>query len=966
MHKSYKLVTIADRDNGIISNDQEKNVRKINNLEIIISRNVTRHASWTFSIDAILIRSVVKHGWIEREYQYDMIAKDVLQELTLSKKKTNHSVEDLGVANCHEKTLNKNQHESEILGKVAERARAFLIKHSGIVGESKGFDKERVMKSYGLTYPHDSSIDFEENSCHSLLVIDKDKLMSPENADIEKQHTDVKDAFTLPSKKELTKRAKHILLNISFDDTTGGVKHIIQGDVPPTNVPPEFTILERNHKCCTLLAEIMSGLISVSFSNPSRAKAKMLFQLVCEEARELQKSGLRTDDHFLNIVKHVKLAETTKHSNIAKNVIRAILGIPPIARKNEMLFPDSINLPAVETSIPGFVNTLIDGKGIKKLHRDKTVGEQSIARGFALFKQQNNHTNASMSNSNGEDCSPLYLSSFEVIILSVICSHGLPVWSTDWEKLLKENTQKNEFEISWYILGQMIESTAKELLMLATKQVEASTRQLNSQVGLSAEKSSSLTTVTHLHQKLVWDMDRDKMTLDRVIFLMGKPNDLAGKVIDLVESLRQRIGTIDMHRGSSLRQIRLLNRSANGLGPRVLQWCNKEIGRWTECLSLKDSNTRLQVSNLDLQGGGNAIQFVAVLDKKACRTIFSQVAQQTRLRSVFIMNNKNSIKKLVPKAVKNTTNSGDYWLQSPKWWGVDANGLSDVSCQDDIDVLTALVKYGYSGFEKFLAEKKQACIQMGRMLPVSLGLTKSSIQPRVNNLTREVGVIEDTSTMIKMVTERQNRNSSVAKSSSSSVNGTVSSAGSIQTGIDAFFSRPQSNPKGNTNVPPPVTILPKQIACSESSKEIIEPQSNPKVDASVPPPVPNVPKCPPVKVTELHTGNVKKSIEKQVCSEISKEIIDPLSNPKDNTSVSLPVPNLVKCSTAKVEELHTGNIEKTNKKIVFDNSKEIIDLASDASDDDISPTLVVIGDSSDSSPEVDPGACTGLLEKPVV
>ena len=97
------------------------------------------------------------------------------------------------------------------------------------------------------------------------------------------------------------------------------------------------------------------------------------------------------------------------------------------------------------------------------------------------------------------------------------------------------------------------------------------------------------------------------------------------------------------------------------LGPRILYWCKKELLKLAHSLELIDKHTQLPYCSTayDLSKNNNDFYPAAYRDKKSCRLIFSQIAQQSRLRSLFVKYGPGGIADNIPKAVKSIKAHGN-------------------------------------------------------------------------------------------------------------------------------------------------------------------------------------------------------------------------------------------------------------------------------------------------------------------
>lgn len=150
------------------------------------------------------------------------------------------------------------------------------------------------------------------------------------------------------------------------------------------------------------------------------------------------------------------------------------------------------------------------------------------------------------------------------------------------------------------------------------------------------------------------------------------------------------------------------NEVENGLGPKVLQWCSKEIKEWADVLGIVDEEKGepLSAVSYDFMRDDPEVNVAAIFDKKSCRAVFVQVAQQTRLRSLFINNGLERIAdEWMPHAVMLSESCGDEWDYRPSWWICNADKAgTPMPCPDDMDLLSGILDYGYSGFDEMVRQ----------------------------------------------------------------------------------------------------------------------------------------------------------------------------------------------------------------------------------------------------------------------
>jgi hypothetical protein len=111
--------------------------------------------------------------------------------------------------------------------------------------------------------------------------------------------------------------------------------------------------------------------------------------------------------------------------------------------------------------------------------------------------------------------------------------------------------------------------------------------------------------------------------------------------------------------------------------------------------------------------------------------VYTQIAQQTRLRSIFIKNSEEKMKALIPKAQKQ---SAADW-EGPSWWNKESD--------DDYDLLTNILDFGYSGFDEMMASDAPFCVKLKQETEESSNFCRPMAQQRINNLTRDLHSIDE-------------------------------------------------------------------------------------------------------------------------------------------------------------------------------------------------------------------------------
>lgn len=179
----------------------------------------------------------------------------------------------------------------------------------------------------------------------------------------------------------------------------------------------------------------------------------------------------------------------------------------------------------------------------------------------------------------------------------------------------------------------------------------------------------------------------------------------------------------------------------------MLNWQSKELQKWAVPLGAVDSSGNvLSTTSITPAKEHPQSHDAAMMTKRDCRTVFIQIAQQTRLRSLFTKNSMARMStELIPNATKQSSFAHTQWEDCPTWWNKAKNDDDGCSRQDDLDLLIGILDYGYGGFDSLLQHDYSFCKRLSsEENEGSSSLTRATVQVRVNHLTRELHAIDDT------------------------------------------------------------------------------------------------------------------------------------------------------------------------------------------------------------------------------
>lgn len=285
----------------------------------------------------------------------------------------------------------------------------------------------------------------------------------------------------------------------------------------------------------------------------------------------------------------------------------------------------------------------------------------------------------------------------EMLLLSVLCSHGLPVWEPPNHKSTDarpEGAEAGSLMFTWSDFGSLLTQSAKEWHDWIYS---------SSDLAVNDDSRAELrATVLAARYK-------------------ADPEELARKTTSLLEKLRIFMGPD--HSGISA-------------------WFEEELCRWAITLSIADKRLHPVayaasdfVSAHPQYTRNDDVKTSCAFDTQSCRHIIFQVAYLSRLRSVFLSDKGRGIGAKVAEASTRSISSGQVWISRPSWWGSTLDAVSY-----DIALLRSLLKVGFLGVLEELSGTIPESAS-GR----ELGLSKASIQEHMEILVPHLHQSQETS-----------------------------------------------------------------------------------------------------------------------------------------------------------------------------------------------------------------------------
>lgn len=164
----------------------------------------------------------------------------------------------------------------------------------------------------------------------------------------------------------------------------------------------------------------------------------------------------------------------------------------------------------------------------------------------------------------------------------------------------------------------------------------------------------------------------------------------------------------------------------------------------------------------------------AYVDEKGCAAIYSQIVQQSRLRTVYLKYEGDIFSKMLAKASTKCDANVSEWEDRPSWWCDEPNTPTN----DDENLICGILQYGYGGFDEMvkLDERFRDYGLEGRG---GARFDRFSAQARLDCLTRELSAIDDTAESLRLINNRR-QNPQMGRMN-------IGTAYTTQVGIDAFF-----------------------------------------------------------------------------------------------------------------------------------------------------------------------------------
>lgn len=801
LHGVHKIVSTTDSSLLPEATVEERNMQL---SKLINSKSLSSlpHPEWTLLHDAILIRAVTKHGWIDKQDTCLAIGNDKTIRWGGPFEISDQARKVAKEKEADPETEKKSQATYAELFNTASRALNFLQKLNenfveGMPAPVLNDIRERLITSFGLVQDEsDETWKVEEKKLKKFL-----------------RPAEGKACEALPTRKKLLKRIKRLAMSF-----TGKVSSPEEekDDSPQDNSASDTKVEFKSHgfhlidqRDChnILLFEMIRGQLMLKQAT-KMSTLKYYTSLILDEIDARVKDLAKSDenDALIKVLKKTKediqLYSNTcrKSARASKNILRVMLGNVPVQPKvaTEPLFAtEDVKPPASSTAAKAALTKLKKKKAF-------TPADTALNRALSSYVEDKDGI---------KDC--LLLTSTEILTLTVLASQGLPVFSDDWSSLvsnapmLEDNDQEEEFKIYFSAMGGIMQAAAEVWLSIAKKKLQTELLLHNDSQAIPEKDQNKIAILKKDH-------DAKEMTLKEAKAYSNDSLLFTRKCITLVEAVRKNMGPVDLQYAGE-KKIRQLNRSENGLGPKVLNWLSKDLQKWAGPLGAVDkAGKAISTTSITMAKDHPQSHDAAMMTKRDCRTVFIQIAQQTRLRSIFTKNKTDRLSnELIPKVLKQSSFVMTEWEDCPSWWNEAKKDDSSCCCHDDLDLLVGILDYGYGGFDSLLQHGYSFCKRLATECnDDSKALTRATVQVRINHLTRELHAMNETEEMMKLVEKTKRKGESEKPS-----NGKAKKAktASIQSGLQAFFKQ-----KGKDESPSPKKQKTPPTSTENSDIEVIE------------------------------------------------------------------------------------------------------------------------------------------------
>jgi len=654
---------VVEQTKDVVTNDGKDPLERLMNID---KRSTLPHAMWKSRHDAVLIRAIAKHGWIDNEHCCRQITED------------NSIKWGIPFDSVDEKGDKGTTNVTPALLETANRAAQILNANENAPEEWKGFNLTLVARTYGLKRPGPT----EKSPTSHRWVVDENQLQLMKGED--------EGLAELPTKRDLVRRAKLVLPRLMNTERT---------EKQDESTPHGFAVLDQSSRCNVLLAELLRVVLKTPIHQAILMKS--LCQLASREAKHLAPSTEESescDDNVpLRICEQVSAIRSNmfKKSWQSKNLARVMLGEEPTKPKRaseEALFPKvrkslsgKARRPSLDTKKSSKSSTTSAAKAPAPRSSQDQILEKPSGEDYIASARERYLTDGGRVGITDEK--PIHLTEIEAHILLMLCTYGLPLIWAEHEAVPSILSNKSKFD--WFDLGQLLASTSKAEL------VAAETALLKAKMALPRSKDH-----VFVHRQMEERALKQDVAAQALEYA-AEPDTLAKKVLMLVSKIRQMWGFVVLGPKTS--------RSHNGLGNHTLDWLDKIMNRWATQLDLLDQRGKpLGFTATDFVNDvGSELRISAFLDKRGGRFVLAQIAMISRARCFVHSYSLSDLEIRAGTAVRAILKAEEHWNEPANWNVGNSQDRQSGNCSNDVQLLLSIARLGLS--EECLKDVKEKC-----------------------------------------------------------------------------------------------------------------------------------------------------------------------------------------------------------------------------------------------------------------
>ena len=747
----------------------------IDRLSAVISvdkRMTLPHPLWSTKHDGILIHAIAKHGWIDNDASCRRITNDATIKwgFPFDSDHSPNGAED----ESSSKITSQRDELINNLRDTAARAAALFNIHNDTLEEVKGFNKNLVIRAYSLVYENHDESDEDgdgENmegtkSPRSQWVVDEAQLLASTGL----ESTESQEFVELPTKKDLVKRAKLILSKnvdlVGLQSQRSVLADAMKVDV---DIPDNYFVLDQSDRCNVLLAEILKATVKAPYPKAQNA-IRMMCAIATEEAAKRRESMALDEDQakskaVLEMAATIKNIDTAKRClkepRQAKNILRVILGVDIVKNPRGSHFPGKGSVGDLHKA-GGQKNSMSATTKTKK--EDSAVGDRALARAMTkCFDRNTGGPGRVLPEGHSTD---LELTAIETLIISVVCSTGLPITDVGSDE---EISPENNLSLSWVGLGSVLAAAAKEWHEVAAAKVEACQEEYTKYEEQESDSQPKSRARKNLANAIKIEEVKE-LAASQAADYSDDPIILAKKTIMLIERLRRKMGH------SAGGHTKSAKKGNYYLGPKVFDFLSTQLGEWAASLDIVDASSKtLSYTAADFYHDlpvdeRERVEVTTHLNKQDCRQLLIQITLISRLRSLILKYSKDELLTRVEKAARNLV--GEPWEAQPSWWTSGGESPS----HNDALLLESLVEFGFGGL---MSQRIFSATGDDNALAslTALGVTKASVQQRANQLCQELHDAERRQFVLDGIHKRGAEDKGIGKKARK------------QTALSTFFSR---------------------------------------------------------------------------------------------------------------------------------------------------------------------------------